>query len=839
MDVEWGRRQSTTSAPLIQDGDVPSILETLSKWQHQMLLELLVRVILLALLAMNLIVVALDRHWWFLEPPGRWVDLILHGTVALACLSCLVSFVCVILRSGIPPLEAVIANSIVLVWLVASGLYTADALQGPSPQKHESPEWLGDLFAFRTLSFRIAYSLEFLVLIVWFLSAEALRSDHCAMLILSGLIGLVLFCLSWLLLFPLGFSKGWLKSNFGSGKLEPPWDALCLLGYLSRPLLFVFWCFHVLSLGRLCAQCAPQIQPFARRCGDAKHHRRRLLLYYFLSKRSFALILNLPFGYPLMPLGSSAAFVRGLFAVLTAMLLQPRRVGNIHAASRQLESEAHLTFNIARAIRLVDFSNEAYMAGACNPVHTESKATSRTFNTWIIDASTDTHCLVAEEAELLEAEHKLRKIHAHQNGEVAQSALQSNNSTLVVAFRGTVTWKNIETDVQVWNPGILPRRGRAFYMEDALIDGNYSPQSQNYHEATTNTGPQQPLPRVDEEISSTDRVARRGPALSDSALQRRRSLLLDGIMDNLDWQAFDQRTLARCLDAKLNAEGLYSDTVACLIRHIKGRGDHVPNSITRLLGTGLIKFLQRLLRLLMGCFCLTIPSFESFVDPRLLQHDDLERVRVHRGFLKSYLAVRNELIAALGRRVALAHQERRNLTVYFTGHSLGGALATLALLDFQVFLSGTAAQRDIQGSATGAPCVKLALYTFGAPSPGNSEFRTVFNVLAPREAFRIAARQDLITACPPPGLGFRQVACEAWLDAQGFPVFAMSWSMRWLLPKRLSVMDHPLKEYFMLLSKDFYRSYGWEYQSPWDWAAVRSCASGDSLQGASTLQAEC
>mmetsp|Transcript_56147 Transcript_56147/g.119541 ORF Transcript_56147/g.119541 Transcript_56147/m.119541 type:complete len:166 (-) Transcript_56147:31-528(-) len=94
----------------------------------------------------------------------------------------------------------------------------------------------------------------------------------------------------------------------------------------------------------------------------------------------------------------------------------------------------------------------------------------------------------------------------------------------------------------------------------------------------------------------------------------------------------------------------------------------------------------------------------------------------------------------------------------------------------------------------------LACYTYGAPRPGNSAFRTLFNVLAPPETYRLVVKQDVITACPPTSLGFRQVGREVWLDDGSDPVFCMSWSMRQLLPARTRLRDHRLKEYFALMT---------------------------------------
>jgi hypothetical protein len=95
--------------------------------------------------------------------------------------------------------------------------------------------------------------------------------------------------------------------------------------------------------------------------------------------------------------------------------------------------------------------------------------------------------------------------------------------------------------------------------------------------------------------------------------------------------------------------------------------------------------------------------------------------RVHRGFA--------HLIMQLWEAIAVV-LERAHQPLYFTGHSLGGALATLA-------------------ASMHAP---RAVYTFGAPRIGDRAFaRTlsqvrVFNIINPR---------DVVTHLPPEGLGPR------------------------------------------------------------------------------------
>lgn len=101
----------------------------------------------------------------------------------------------------------------------------------------------------------------------------------------------------------------------------------------------------------------------------------------------------------------------------------------------------------------------------------------------------------------------------------------------------------------------------------------------------------------------------------------------------------------------------------------------------------------------------------------------LEGGRVHRGFKnaleKVWPAVENYLSTL-------------KVPVFYTGHSLGAALAILA-----------AARRPPQ-----------ALYTFGTPRVGDAEFSKIFENI---KAYRIVNHRDLIVTVPLAALGFCHV----------------------------------------------------------------------------------
>jgi predicted lipase len=94
-------------------------------------------------------------------------------------------------------------------------------------------------------------------------------------------------------------------------------------------------------------------------------------------------------------------------------------------------------------------------------------------------------------------------------------------------------------------------------------------------------------------------------------------------------------------------------------------------------------------------------------------------VQVHGGFLDAYDSVRHRLLtlveALLGTLRDDAGNEISSWHVYLTGHSLGGALATL----FAVELSSKLAKSGGQ--------TQITMYNFGSPRVGNKQFADMYN----------------------------------------------------------------------------------------------------------------
>lgn len=99
---------------------------------------------------------------------------------------------------------------------------------------------------------------------------------------------------------------------------------------------------------------------------------------------------------------------------------------------------------------------------------------------------------------------------------------------------------------------------------------------------------------------------------------------------------------------------------------------------------------------------------------------------VHYGFLRAYMSVRD----AVERGISLFTEGDNEYKLLFTGHSLGGALATIAAGDYAARKGG-----------------QICVMSYGAPKVGNFNFARRFNELVPN-TFRIVNDSDLVSRMP-------------------------------------------------------------------------------------------
>ncbi|KAJ1974577.1 hypothetical protein H4R35_003545 [Dimargaris xerosporica] len=117
---------------------------------------------------------------------------------------------------------------------------------------------------------------------------------------------------------------------------------------------------------------------------------------------------------------------------------------------------------------------------------------------------------------------------------------------------------------------------------------------------------------------------------------------------------------------------------------------------------------------------------------------------VHRGFLRGYQDVANQLYTQC--MCLLARHPNHRLIII--GHSLGGALASLAAVDF------------MQRNSSLAPITSVV--TFGKPRVGNKHYVKHYSSLN-LDSTRVVNKRDVVPHVPPRFFGFRHEGEEMWI----------------------------------------------------------------------------
>ncbi|KAJ3109126.1 hypothetical protein HDU96_007308 [Phlyctochytrium bullatum] len=124
-------------------------------------------------------------------------------------------------------------------------------------------------------------------------------------------------------------------------------------------------------------------------------------------------------------------------------------------------------------------------------------------------------------------------------------------------------------------------------------------------------------------------------------------------------------------------------------------------------------------------------------------------VSVHFGFQNTANAVYGSVQPA----VSALLRAFPSATVTFTGHSLGGAVATMSAIQL--------------GTVSVVPLNKIRLVTFGSPRVGNRAFYAWVRNIGFAQSLRGVNYNDLVPHLPPTPLGFRHVIEQQWIDSTG------------------------------------------------------------------------
>ncbi|KAF5736689.1 hypothetical protein HS088_TW14G00839 [Tripterygium wilfordii] len=144
------------------------------------------------------------------------------------------------------------------------------------------------------------------------------------------------------------------------------------------------------------------------------------------------------------------------------------------------------------------------------------------------------------------------------------------------------------------------------------------------------------------------------------------------------------------------------------------------------------------------------------LNPERIGGDFKQEVQVHSGFLSAYDSVRIRIISII--KLSIGYDDRDDIVetlhrwhVYVTGHSLGGALATLLALEL------SSSQLMKRGA------ISVTMYNFGSPRVGNKRFADVYNKKV-KDSWRVVNHRDIIPTVPRL-MGYCHVAQPVYLAA--------------------------------------------------------------------------
>ncbi|KAI9183723.1 hypothetical protein H9P43_004641 [Blastocladiella emersonii ATCC 22665] len=120
-------------------------------------------------------------------------------------------------------------------------------------------------------------------------------------------------------------------------------------------------------------------------------------------------------------------------------------------------------------------------------------------------------------------------------------------------------------------------------------------------------------------------------------------------------------------------------------------------------------------------------------------------VWVHKGFVDAYNAVRAQMLAS----VKSAAAANPDFEVVFTGHSLGGALATMAATD--AVNTGT------------VPASRVQLTSFASPRVGNGGYSAMVGSTGFAAMHRVTEGNDIVPHVPPQFMGYTHTVGEHYV----------------------------------------------------------------------------
>jgi hypothetical protein len=137
------------------------------------------------------------------------------------------------------------------------------------------------------------------------------------------------------------------------------------------------------------------------------------------------------------------------------------------------------------------------------------------------------------------------------------------------------------------------------------------------------------------------------------------------------------------------------------------------------------------------------------------RHEALSSACFHKGFYRAVAAIMGPVSEELRKLLSRAPKE---IPIYVTGHSLGGAIAAL----MHALWGMRSSAEFVEGRGVAERWIRTrSAYTFGMPRYGN-----LHAVLAFRSPYHIYNERDIVPTVPPRWLGYENCLTEFSLDGE-------------------------------------------------------------------------
>lgn len=187
----------------------------------------------------------------------------------------------------------------------------------------------------------------------------------------------------------------------------------------------------------------------------------------------------------------------------------------------------------------------------------------------------------------------------------------------------------------------------------------------------------------------------------------------------------------------------------------------------------------------------------SSISHTILSSRDGQKAKLHRGFAEAYMSVAEKVMNGIKK---LYDEDPR--PVFLTGHSLGGALATICAYD--CFLGLELSSTD------------LFVATYGSPRVGNGAFRKLYDEAVPA-SWRMIVAPDLVTKLPK--VGYEHVGKKVMLTTAGdLFIDPNSLELSMWNGDGTSLVYHRKSSYLLAMRSWCNRHENGAYNPPfWDW----------------------